>query len=380
MANNEKKTAAERALKHNREWANTWRGSDRLAQSPAERYNLMPGGPQARIMRKEEAGWFPPGGVAALMPADVADPIVRAKHRVKHPDEIGSNLGLMGGEPYKESVQRPPYVKPSDRELPDTLDTPVQGTVADVPGTASTPSTPSNVPHFGEPFSPTGKVSTRSPEENLKTISALIESRRALTTSARPLTAAPDKTARTRQSGPLGTGYTAREERRRTLREYGMAQRALQNDMRRGRISSKKGKVVAATLMDHYDRKLGGDLQELMQEGVRQEGQLMTAQERSAGALDVAQERERGALELAGAQAGMREPETFSMQVIGENADGTKRYGLVGSRGTMPGILGQDEGGMEKHRQDVLAVRGNPEEFAKRKAWFESQYAGETIE
>ena len=102
----------------------------------------------------------------------------------------------------------------------------------------------------------------------------------------------------------------------------------------------------------------------------------MTAQERSAGLLDVAEERQRGALE----RTGMQGPETFSMQQIGENPDGIKKFGLVGSRGTMSGA-GVNQNPTDPARLEVLmqgdraAIEALPEEQrAAAIAKFEGRY------
>lgn len=166
---------------------------------------------------------------------------------------------------------------------------------------------------------------------NEQKIQANVDSYKSQTAAVRSSMAGPGRAGAA--SGGALTGQQSPFERRKTLREYGMAVGELQNDMRRGRVSAKKGKVIAGMLKDQYDKVLGGDLQKLMQEEMRQEGQLMTQQARSEGLMDVAEERQRGALE----RTGMGGPETFSMEVVGENADGTKRYGLVGSQGTQSG-------------------------------------------
>ena len=389
MANNEKKTAAERALKHNREWANAWRSPGRLAQSPAKRHNLTPGGPQARIMREEEAGWFPPGGVAAMTPKIVADPIVRQKHRRVHPDEIKS-LGLMG-EPYEESVQRPAYVSPQERALQTTTEPDVEMTArpAGVEGMTARPAPGALTGEYATGdllgtsgftaqgtslVGPSGQIGskysgtryegprggflevtgTRKGGGTVSVVSgpgreghteaewakmsgkeraqANVDSYKSQTQAIRGVIeqAKQGRQERSASGGAL-TGQQSPFARRKTLREYGMAARELKNDMRRGRISAKKGKVIAATLADHYDKALGGDLQKLMQEGVRQEGQLMTAQERSAGLLDVAEERQRGAAERTGIQG----PERWSWQKSGQDPNTQQDlYTYAGDQGS----------------------------------------------
>ena len=392
MANNEKKTAAERALKHNREWANAWRSPGRLAQSPAKRHNLTPGGPQARIMREEEAGWFPPGGVAAMTPKIVADPIVRQKHRRVRPDEIKS-LGLMG-EPYEESAQRPAYVSPQERALQTTAEpvaTEITARPAGMEGITGRPAGVEGMTARPAPGALTGEYATgdllgtsgftategRRGEKPLTryedgkggfleatgtrkgggTVSvtsgpgsgdytkaewakmsgkeraqANVDSYKSQTQAIRGVIeqAKQGRQERSASGGAL-TGQQSPFARRKTLREYGMAARELKNDMRRGRISAKKGKVIAATLADHYDRALGGDLQKLMQEGVRQEGQLMMAQERSAGLLDVAEERQRGAAERIGIQG----PERWSWQKSGQDPNTQQDlYTYAGDQGS----------------------------------------------
>jgi len=110
-------------------------------------------------------------------------------------------------------------------------------------------------------------------------------------------------------------------DRERALQGYRMAVGGLQNDLRRGRLTEKKGKIIGEMLQDHYNKALGGDLSGLMEEEARQKGGLMQEKAKQRGELMTQRVRNEGGLAVAQEQqANVKKPErakTYKLTNIG---------------------------------------------------------------